>query len=441
MTKRTLTALEETAAGVPANGSIVFTPIGVRSSDPTLVTSEPVLVVMIGGVLADVAGDGDTLVPPTIWSPGNYRVQPYDSDRTPLEGFAAAVEESDSPISINELYRQGNGADPIVANQPLYTGDDAGRLVLEGTPGQVAVIGSDGHIIASGAGTGDMTMATYDPQGKSADAFARANHTGAQAIGTVTGLQAALNAKAAASDLIAHEANADNPHAVTKAQVGLGSVDNTGDAGKPISTAAQAALDAKAGVAGTVSAAFQIDDTNAGPVIKNAGGAVQLRTGDDSDYASLRVKDLIASGPVTFLSPTLNIGASALLLNYALSSYLMNGGGGIAVKRLQSDDATRADAEVAFDPATNRWYVADGPIDNAGRFDVARIFAQDIGDGASTSINVTHNMGTRDVVVQLRDTSTNEYCIPGVTATTTGTVTLTFATAPTTGQYRIIITG
>lgn len=42
-----------------------------------------------------------------------------------------------------------------------------------------------------------------------------------------------------------HIANTSNPHGVTKAQVGLGSCDNTSDANKPISTATQLALDAK----------------------------------------------------------------------------------------------------------------------------------------------------------------------------------------------------
>lgn len=40
-----------------------------------------------------------------------------------------------------------------------------------------------------------------------------------------------------------HIADKANPHAVTKAQVGLGNVDNTSDAAKPISTATQSALD------------------------------------------------------------------------------------------------------------------------------------------------------------------------------------------------------
>lgn len=43
-----------------------------------------------------------------------------------------------------------------------------------------------------------------------------------------------------------HINNKNNPHEVTKAQVGLSNVDNTSDASKPISTATQTALDKKA---------------------------------------------------------------------------------------------------------------------------------------------------------------------------------------------------
>lgn len=50
----------------------------------------------------------------------------------------------------------------------------------------------------------------------------------------------------AQSNLTAHANNKSNPHGVTKAQVGLGNVDNTSDAAKPVSTAQKAALDLKA---------------------------------------------------------------------------------------------------------------------------------------------------------------------------------------------------
>lgn len=49
----------------------------------------------------------------------------------------------------------------------------------------------------------------------------------------------------AQTNLTAHIDDKDNPHEVTKAQVGLGDVDNTADKDKPISTATQTALNGK----------------------------------------------------------------------------------------------------------------------------------------------------------------------------------------------------
>ncbi len=60
------------------------------------------------------------------------------------------------------------------------------------------------------------------------------------------------NTAAAAAALSAantHSARVDNPHTTTAAQVGLGSVTNTSDASKPVSTAQQTALDLKAPLA------------------------------------------------------------------------------------------------------------------------------------------------------------------------------------------------
>jgi hypothetical protein len=48
------------------------------------------------------------------------------------------------------------------------------------------------------------------------------------------------------SNLLNHLSNTSNPHSVTASQVGLGNVNNTPDANKPISTATQTALDLKA---------------------------------------------------------------------------------------------------------------------------------------------------------------------------------------------------
>lgn len=63
--------------------------------------------------------------------------------------------------------------------------------------------------------------------------------------GLKTGSEIASDINAVQSNLETHINNKTNPHEVTKAQVGLGNVDNTADTDKPISTATQTALDAK----------------------------------------------------------------------------------------------------------------------------------------------------------------------------------------------------
>ena len=58
-------------------------------------------------------------------------------------------------------------------------------------------------------------------------------------------------------ELAAHTGRTDNPHGVTKAQVGLGNVDNTSDVDKPVSNAVQAALDAEKTARETADGALQ----------------------------------------------------------------------------------------------------------------------------------------------------------------------------------------
>lgn len=55
-----------------------------------------------------------------------------------------------------------------------------------------------------------------------------------------------LSGYATKDDINSHTSNTSNPHGVTKAQIGLGNVDNTSDLNKPISTATQTALNTKA---------------------------------------------------------------------------------------------------------------------------------------------------------------------------------------------------
>lgn len=64
-----------------------------------------------------------------------------------------------------------------------------------------------------------------------------------------------------------------------------------------------------------------------------------------------------------------------------------------------------------------------------------------IGNGSSTSITVTHNLGTKALTVALRKVSTDELWIPDVTAATTSAVTLAFTTAPTANEFEVTVIG
>lgn len=72
---------------------------------------------------------------------------------------------------------------------------------------------------------------------------------------------------------------------------------------------------------------------------------------------------------------------------------------------------------------------------------VVRKFAATIGDGTSTSIAVTHSLGTQDVTVSVRDATTNAFVMCDITANSASQVTLGFAVAPASNAYRVVVHG
>lgn len=72
---------------------------------------------------------------------------------------------------------------------------------------------------------------------------------------------------------------------------------------------------------------------------------------------------------------------------------------------------------------------------------LARVAAQNVGNAADTSFVLTHNFGTRDVVVQVYDNSTYDTVIADTLRTSTNSVTVTFSAAPASNAYRVVITG
>lgn len=120
-------------------------------------------------------------------------------------------------------------------------------------------------------------------------------------------LNAALGQKANGSDLTAHTASKNNPHGVTKAQVGLGNVDNTADKDKPVSAAQKAALDLKA------------DKTEVEAVNKKVSN---LYTGSNVFYAAGRVA---GAASAAFTKEYGNKGRLQEILSHLKTGLIKNG--------------------------------------------------------------------------------------------------------------------
>ena len=194
---------------------------------------------------------------------------------------------------------------------------------------------------------------------------------------------------------------------------------------------------------GTTSGSFQLDSGNSGPKFKNNAGEVQLRNAADDAYADLRVKNLKVDGTTTIVdSETITLADNIIELNSNITAHGQNDDGGIAVKRFQDNDSDRADAEMYFDNTNGVWKVKDGATDDLQTHQVARKYSVAVGDGIETSLVVTHNLNTRDVIATVRETG-SPYAVvfPDIEMTSVDTITVKFATAPTLNQYTVTVVG
>ena len=66
-------------------------------------------------------------------------------------------------------------------------------------------------------------------------------------------------------------------------------------------------------------------------------------------------------------------------------------------------------------------------------------YVTSIGNGSATSYTVTHNLNSKDVIVQLYDVSSFDTVIADVIRTSVDVVTVDFSTAPTTNDIRVLV--
>lgn len=119
---------------------------------------------------------------------------------------------------------------------------------------------------------------------------------------------------------------------------------------------------------------------------------------------------------------------------------LINSGGAIEVKT-DTSRGLSVDANGLGINAGTGLAFSSGALGFASGYGV-RKYAVSIGDGAATSYTVTHNLGTKDVTIQVYDNSSPYAQVEAdVEHTGSNAATIKFAVAPTTDQYRIVVIG
>ena len=97
-----------------------------------------------------------------------------------------------------------------------------------------------------------------------------------------------------------------------------------------------------------------------------------------------------------------------------------------------------ADVEILWNESDDRWTLTN---DGTNYHAITRKFTSAVGNGTLTQIPVTHNLGARDVTVQVYDSATYDTVECDVVRTSTTVVTLGFTVAPASGAYTVVIVG
>ena len=156
--------------------------------------------------------------------------------------------------------------------------------------------------------------------------------------------------------------------------------------------------------------------------------------------SNVTFNDLVVSGNLTVSGTTTTVNTNEILLEDNIIT--LNSGitgapstnAGIEIER-----GTSANVELRWNETNDKWETTN---DGTNYYNIPQKRAFNVGDGTATQYTLTHSLSTRDVTVQVAEAgSPYEVVIADVALTTTDTVVLTFATAPSNNQYRAIVIG
>lgn len=158
-------------------------------------------------------------------------------------------------------------------------------------------------------------------------------------------------------------------------------------------------------------------DSNTAIELESAVVTVDEGTSAGASYRQQSVNFAIDSGPIVWGAFGTSVGPAS-----------ESSAGAIEIATQAEVDAGLS-ALLAVTPA----YLAASPF-------VTRKFNQNIGDGSATSFTVTHNLGTRDIHVEvIRNSGNYDTVLAEVWRTTINSVTIVVDNAPTANALRVLI--
>jgi hypothetical protein len=162
--------------------------------------------------------------------------------------------------------------------------------------------------------------------------------------------------------------------------------------------------------------------------------------GDASNAKNLIVwGDLTVQGTTTTVnSETVTIADNFILLNSNVDgSAVLADNAGIEVQR------NSGTVDLRWNESTEKWQVTENGSDYYNIVTGYDQVAANVGDGSSTSFTITHNWNTRDIIVQIFDTTTYETVHADVVRSTVNTITVTVANIagniPSTNGLRVLL--
>ena len=168
----------------------------------------------------------------------------------------------------------------------------------------------------------------------------------------------------------------------------------------------------------------------------DSGDTVYIGDGDNDTVVVVRGTLTVEGTTTTVNSETLTVDDNKIVLNDNVTGTPTEDAG-IIIER-----GNQTNVELRWDETDDDWEFT--AFNHAGTpalttYKIPTTYKTTIGDGSATAIAVSHMLGSRDVIVQLYDTSSYETVIADVVRTDTNRITITFGAAPASGDVTVLV--